>query len=82
MLADELNNEDKLASQYFDIDQDDFDLETFDIYAEIGASNTLFARVIRSLTESIEQRNSASDEEHILLTSEVRPALLGKADRS
>jgi hypothetical protein len=73
VLASEHSNE-ALAGRYFALDQD-FDLTTFDLYAEIGASDAVVCRVIEDLEKSVQDYGFQVGEKHILLT-DVRPALM------
>ncbi|MGA7803454.1 hypothetical protein, partial [Bradyrhizobium sp.] len=54
----------------------DFDLTTFDLYAEIGASDRIVCAVIEGLERSLQEYGLKSGETHVLLTDKLRPALM------
>ena len=66
--------------KYFDETNDDFDFATFDIYAEIGPSAKLVARVCEKLlsrSSSIGQSRS----ENILLSGKIHPSIMAHAEK-
>ena len=68
LLAVELGFDDKTAVRYFDVEGSDFDLSTFDLYAEIGANREFVSCLTSELELSCEKLKLGPDEEHILLT--------------
>lgn len=81
LLARELLDREDLASKYFQMDDPDFDLSTFDLYTELGASNSLVDSIVKHLNKSIDELKSVKSNEHILLTDSIKPAFFGREDR-
>lgn len=79
LLAVELASKPQEAKRYFVI-SDDFDFSTFDLYAEIGVSPVIFARVCDALEKSIAELRKCNPGEHILLSEEISPANVRKHD--
>jgi len=82
LLATALCNDGALAQRYFDFAAEDFDFETFDLYAELGPS----AQIIRDVEDNLDKSigNLASEKEggeEFLFSSKIRPALLEQSDR-
>lgn len=75
LLAFELSKDSKLAARYFDIGADDFDLLTFDLYAEIGPSQEIYQQLSDRLEGCI-AKTTAAEDEHILLTHKISPKML------
>jgi nucleoside phosphorylase len=75
VLAAELASNETLAAQYFTLGRD-FDMTSFDLYAEIGASDIIVCEVIEGLERSLQDFGLKDGEPHILLTDKVRPALM------
>lgn len=80
LLAAELRESPDVALRYFQLD-DSFDITTFDLYAELGASPAIIDALLKSVEQSIKDLQPVTPSDHILLTDEVRPVLLGKPDR-
>jgi hypothetical protein len=80
VLASELASDERLASRYFMLGPD-FDLTSFDLYAEIGASDRIVCDVIEGLEKSLEEYGLKPGETHVLLTDKVRPALMKHPDQ-
>jgi hypothetical protein len=80
LLALELKDDDALAVRYFQTADDDFDLTTFDIYAELGASPNVTAQILADL-ESCRNNYDTPEDKHIFLTEKLRPVLLGRPGR-
>ncbi len=81
LLAVELAANEPLAIQYFQLEDPLFDLATFDIYAEIGASPELVKRLLQQLSAREEALRLPDGHTHILLTDEIMPAFLSRTDR-
>ena len=81
LLAMELKEKPELARGHFSFDEDMFDLQTFDIYAEVGASEEIVDRLIEGVDEAYERHRLRDDEEHILLTNSVHPVFLSNPGR-
>ncbi|MCZ4272026.1 hypothetical protein [Maritalea porphyrae] len=82
LLAKALAESSALASRYFQFSNEEFDGATFDIYCEIGASDEIVRELNLLLESSIEELQHG-DEEHILVSDRVRPAITrqqGKLD--
>lgn len=80
VLAVELASNENLAAQYFALGPD-LDLPTFDLYAEIGASDNIVCRVIEDLERAIRDYGLNQDEMHLLLSDRVRPALMAQPEQ-
>lgn len=81
LLAVELSEDAEAAIRYFDLNRTDFDVGTFDLYAELGATNEVVRRVNAALQTSIDNFQLLADEEHVLLSDNVRPSSLASLDR-
>lgn len=80
LLADEISKDPTKASAYFVAEDDNFDLLTFDLYAEIGASQTFIAGVMDDFRKTIGEMGVDPDNQ-LLLTGEINPALFKNPDR-
>lgn len=81
LLAVELAENSADALHYFDIEADDFDLGTFDLYCEIKPSPGVVAKVLAGVAKGRNSLALPEGEQHILLTNAVRPAMLAKQER-
>ncbi len=81
LLASELSDDEPRALNYFRIEEQHFDLGTFDLYAEIGASKKLVENTIKALRSCVAELQATGNQTHILLTGEVQPTMLAKQDR-
>ena len=81
LLAVELKGDPSVANVYFQIEGQAFDFPTFDLYAEMGASSEFVSAIFDLLSKKLDYLRSARNAEHILLTDQVRPALLAQPDR-
>jgi nucleoside phosphorylase len=81
LLAVELAENPQQAERYFDVDADDFDLGTFDLYCEINPAQQVVDKVLQGLERGRRSMELPTDTPHILLTDAVRPAMLGRNDR-
>lgn len=72
LLASELADNPDAAEKYFVIDGD-FDFSTFDLYAEIGASNAIVSRVKTALQEATDVLRQKNKTENVLLDDEFLP---------
>ncbi|MFO6428866.1 hypothetical protein ACLBKT_02130 [Erythrobacter sp. W302b] len=72
LLAVELASRPEDAQRHFVIGED-FDFVTFDLYAEIGASRSMFNRVCESLEASITELRDKNGTAHILLGEDIAP---------
>lgn len=82
LLAAELAADPKSAALYFDLDDIYFDLATFDLYAEIGASEDFVANVFDKLQASTDALELKEDGEHILLGETISPPNIRKPERT
>ena len=74
LLALELSMDEESASLHFKLDSQVGDPSTFDLYSEIGAAQSIIEDVHASLDASIQAlKHFENDQEHILLTDEIRP---------
>lgn len=78
LLAQELAARPAVAKQYFDLNNYDFDLATFDLYCEIQPSSQLVDDVIQMLEISVENFDGM---EHILLSDRIDPSSLIAVDK-
>lgn len=81
LLAVELLSRPEDASRYFNPNSGAFDINTFDIYAELGADKQVVDNIIASLQNIPKTLHQDSTEEHILLTNKLRPAIINKQVR-
>lgn len=81
LLATELRERPEDALRYFDPNNDDFDFNTFDIYAELGADPKVVDNIVSALVSQAGQLNEETNEEHILLTNELRPPYVERQAR-
>jgi len=81
LLAADLAEEPSKAQRYFDVDNDDFDVGTFDLYCEIRPAAAVVERVIAAIGRDRRDNAIADGGRHILLTDAVRPAMLARQDR-
>lgn len=81
LLASELSANETHAIKYFQIDDPDFDLETFDLYSEIGPSQQLVSNVQSSLQSVLDDLSEDAEDEHVLLGGQIKPTILAKPDR-
>lgn len=82
LLAAELAADPKSAAAYFDLDDVYFDLATFDLYAEIGASENFVASVFAKVEASMSALELKTDEDHILLGETISPPNIRKPERT
>ena len=76
LTALELKSRDDLAIKYFSIDSPDFDLQSFDLYAELGASEALVDRVTKNLADKLSELSTERPDSYILLGQELQPSIL------
>ena len=79
LLASALCSDQVLAERYFDFTAEEFDFETFDLYAELGASPDIIQEVERRLEERINTSSGSENREEFLLSNKIRPAILEKS---
>jgi hypothetical protein len=82
LLALGLKQDDEAAVRYLDPNDGEFDLETFDLYAELGPSTRVVGFISEQLKTVLEQERGDGGAENILLTDEIRPALLSRAQQT
>ncbi len=82
LLAAELSSDPASATIYFDLDNLHFDLPTFDLYAEIGASEGFVESVFEKLEASTAALELKRDDEHILLGEDISPPNIREPDRT
>ncbi|MBX5210863.1 hypothetical protein [Rhizobium sp. NZLR11] len=81
LLASELSQDNILAEKYYDFNATDFDFNSFDIYCEIGAADVLVGKYLALTDNLIAQYGLQSDEEHLLISGNIHPVMLGSQDR-
>jgi hypothetical protein len=81
LLAVDLAESPTQAVRYFDIEADDFDMGTFDLYCEINPSAEIVGKVIAGVAKGRKMVALPAGEQHILLTNAVRPAMLAQQQR-
>lgn len=82
LLASELQNRPADAERYFNINSDEFDYPTFDIYCELTKSTEIIKNIIEALELQIEAvKRHRNADPHILLTNEIRPAFVDNPSR-
>ncbi|GAA0326015.1 hypothetical protein GCM10009087_40430 [Sphingomonas oligophenolica] len=82
LLAAELAADPASAATYFDLDDVHFDLPTFDLYAEIGASDQFVSSVFEKLATSTSALELKEDSNHILLGEDVSPPNIRQPNRT
>lgn len=82
LLAAELSADPTSAATYFDLDDLHFDLPTFDLYAEIGASEAFVESVFAKLETSTAALELKRDEDHILLGEDISPPNIRQPGRT
>jgi nucleoside phosphorylase len=82
LLAAELATDARNAEKYFRLEDTSFDLATFDLYAEIGASRELTEKVHTSLLESVDELPARAEETPILLTDQIAPSNMRNLGRA
>lgn len=75
VLARRLVEEPTLAYRYF-YSSTEIDLQTFDLYAELGPSGKVVDEVVTRLKTAVSDYAINEGETHVLLTDRVRPALM------
>ena len=81
LLALELTARKDEAAKYFNPLDESFDVPTFDIYSELGASDDVVKSVISALVKIRSAIRMEVGETHILLTNTIRPALVGRPEK-
>lgn len=81
VLAHALMESPEKALAYFDLEDDNIDFGTFDIYCELKPDHTVIDKVMKCVEFSRDSLAQGIDQTHILLTSKPRPALLAKPQR-
>ncbi len=82
LLADELSRDSKQANVYFAPSNENFDLATFDLYAEIGPSFDLVVSMTAALQGSIASVTLKDDKDHILLGESISPPNIHRPERA
>lgn len=82
LLAAELADDPASATAYFNLDDQDFDLATFDLYAEIGASDAFVGSVFDAVIGSTDNLRLKKDDDHILLGESILPPNIRKPERT
>ncbi|WND54015.1 hypothetical protein L1A21_09710 [Rhodopseudomonas palustris] len=80
VLASALASEPQTAARHFVLGPD-FNMNCFDLYAEIGASDHVVCRIIEGLEETLSEWGLKADETHILLTDKVRPSMMSRPEQ-
>jgi nucleoside phosphorylase len=81
LLASELVARPSEADSYFNFVDDEFDAPTFDLYSELGPAHKLVLRLSSELDKAIDQLVVGSPNTHVMLSDEIRPALVEKPER-
>lgn len=81
LLASELALRPEDSVRYFNLKYGDFDYPTFDLYCEMNLSNEIVNSVIVEMKSIIREQLPVTNQKHILLTNEIRPALVDKPGR-
>jgi nucleoside phosphorylase len=82
LLAAELAADSTKAIAYFDLNDHLFDTVTFDLYAEIGASEALIEAIVSAARGSSQVLSNRNSSQHILLTEEIQPSNLKRPERA
>ena len=78
LLAQELASKPEIAIQYFDLNDYNFDLATFDLYCEIQPSEQVISAVSKLLIDNI---GTSQEKQHILLSDRIDPSSLIAVDK-
>lgn len=81
LLAVDLSEAPAQAVRYFDIEAEDFDVGTFDLYCEINPSTEVIDKVLGGVAKGRKMVCLADGETHILLSGTLRPAMLTQPQR-
>ena len=81
LLAAELVEHPEKAKVYFDLSQGPFDMGTFDLYAELGASEQVVDSVLAGIDTSLEYFVLDEGEVHAVLKDEIRPSSMRSLKR-
>ncbi len=81
LLAKRLHEQPDAAITYFKLDREEFDLQTFGLYAELGASVEFIEHVENELTEAADSLKRELNDSHVLLGDKIVPSMLLKPDR-
>ncbi|MBX5159847.1 hypothetical protein HJB89_22430 [Rhizobium sp. NZLR8] len=81
LLAEELAGRPQDALRYFNVDDDDFDYPTFDVYCELNVSPEITERVVEKMTAALDRERGAKSEKHILLTNQLRPTYVDHPEK-
>ncbi|MCB1467065.1 MAG: hypothetical protein KDK08_07965 [Rhizobiaceae bacterium] len=81
LLAVELVENPEKAKIYFDLTQSIFDVGTFDLYAELGASEDVVKSVIDAMAASVDNFGLDTDEVHALFKDDIRPSSMKSLER-
>lgn len=82
LLAFELSSSPDKAAVYFHSSNLDFDLATFDLYAEIGASPDMVTQIVKGVESSIEALTPKEVRPNIYLTEEIAPSSIKRSGRA
>ena len=81
LLAKRLVDREDLATEYFDIDRKEFNLQVFDLYVELGAHATVKKNVLQAIQSSSKALSPPESEKHILLTNDINPRFISSINR-
>lgn len=81
LLALDLSETPAQAVRYFDLEAEDFDTGTFDLYCEINPSTDVIEKVFAGVAKGRKMVALADGETHILLSGTIRPAMLAQPER-
>lgn len=79
LLATELSHKPGKAVKYFQLLDENFDYDTFDLYAEIGPSDKVVSEVLAITSGAVPDGEESRN--HILLTDAIRPKILDDVRR-
>lgn len=82
LLAAELAADPKSAAAYFDLNDVWIDMATFDLYAEIGASDAIVEAIFAALDTSTGALELKKDDDHILLGESISPPNIRKPEKT
>lgn len=82
LLASELKENPATAKQYFNMSDSNFDMQTFDIYCEIGAHQSVIDATIDALDAASRSVAVTDKTSHILLDGSINPPSIIKPERT
>ena len=81
LLAEALAKDESLAKLHFSLDELEFDFQTFELYCEIGAADSIVDLVVSRMKQDVAALRAENPSPGVMLSDELRPNLLKKFER-